>query len=1077
MRRREFLSACAAGLLATGKPAYAENLQVHYRRPPPYQPYIPLMEPGHDAFPEEKAAMELAARLREWWDAKGTRGEARFYVLPDKVVRFEIKSPGTYRTGVGKVRFEGDRISGITTIEEYTASAPQPLFRDVTGAVFQGVASFAEQLSRGVPYWVSRLDPATGIQIYGSNGIAAGDIDNDGIDEVYVCQPGGLPNRLYKNVNGRFIDISAKAGIDVLDETSCALFLDLRNVGLQDAVILRSTGPALFLNNGDGTFRLRGDAFAFQTLPQGSFTGMAAADYDRDGKLDLYLCCYNFFQTEAQYRYPTPYHDARNGPPNFLFRNRLGADGNGRFEDATAESGLNQNNNRFSFAPAWCDYDGDGWPDLYVANDFGRNNLYKNERGRFRDIAAAAGVEDIGPGMSAAWFDYDGDGRSDLYVSNMWTDAGQRVTRSDAFQPAKGAGMAETYRRHTKGNSLYRNRGDGTFTEAGAEQGVETGRWAWSSDAHDFDCDGSLEIFVTCGMMTNSVEPDLMSFFWRQVVAKSPVEAKPAAAYEGGWNALNQFIRQGNSWSGHEPNVFFVKRDGRYRDYSGVSSLDVAEDGRAFAVTDLTGDGTLGIILKSRLGPQVRVFANQCSAQRSRIVFRLRGTKSNRDAIGARVEVDGQTKWVSAGSGYLSQHTKKLHFGLGERQSAKIVKIVWPSGLEQTFGPLYAGFQYDVEEGSAELRKILLKQRFAFPNNVPTITPDNRPRLESTWFVEPIPLPDSRKGPGLVTISSREPADTLAAYSLFRRYLFEWRTDLEVPLLLLVDEKGRARKIYAHEPGATEVQEDVVAAAQPFPFDGRYLAEPQRDFYKMGASLVWAGYPAQALPYLESTLARSPKNVQTMVLIAQIHLEAKRTSAARAMLEQALAVDQASAEAWNEMGGVELTEGNPTRALDSYRKALEIKPDLTYALMNAAQASAQLDDNASAERLLKRTLEIDPRSAEAANGLGLALAKQNRLDEAKQAFERAIELRRDFGAAINNLGVLYGTRGDTNNAIAAFRYGIQVAPDEDDLYLNLARAFVKTNEREKARQVIEQWLARKPGNETALKALRALEAR
>src|SRR5207244_9656335 len=158
------------------------------------------MEPGHDEFPDEKAAMELAARLREWWAAQETRGEARFYVLPN-VVRFEIKSPGAYKTGLGKVRFEGDRISGITTIEEYVASAPRPPFRDVTDRVFESVLSFAEQLSRGVPYWTSRLDPATGIQIYGSDGIAVGDIDNDG---VYVCQPGGLPNRLYKNVNGRF---------------------------------------------------------------------------------------------------------------------------------------------------------------------------------------------------------------------------------------------------------------------------------------------------------------------------------------------------------------------------------------------------------------------------------------------------------------------------------------------------------------------------------------------------------------------------------------------------------------------------------------------------------------------------------------------------------------------------------------------------------------------------------------------------------------------------------------------------------------------------------------------------------
>ncbi len=145
-----------------------------------------------------------------------------------------------------------------------------------------------------------------------------------------------------------------------------------------------------------------------------------------------------------------------NGPPNFLFRNRLKADGSGAFEDCTAETGMDQNNDRFSFAPAWCDYNGDGWPDLYVANDFGRKNLYRNKDGHFRDVAAEAGVEDIGPGMSASWFDYDGDGKPDLYVANMWTDAGQRVIEDDKFQPAKEQPVA--YRAHTMGNSLFRNR-------------------------------------------------------------------------------------------------------------------------------------------------------------------------------------------------------------------------------------------------------------------------------------------------------------------------------------------------------------------------------------------------------------------------------------------------------------------------------------------------------------------------------------------------------------------------------------------------------------------------------------------
>lgn len=1074
MRRREFLAAAGAFLLAD-KPALSEPAKIHYRRPPPYEPYIPLIGPGRDEFPEEKTAAELAARVREWWKAEGGRGEARFYALPDNLVRFEIKSPGEYRTGVWKIELKGEHIARVTIVEEDVAKCAEPLFRDVTGALFEGVTSFQEQLSRGIPYWVARIDPGAGIDIYGSNGIAAGDIDNDGVDELYVCQPGGLPNRLYKNVGGRFVDMSEKAGVDVLDDSSCALFLDLRNIGCQDLILLRANGPALFLNNGDGTFRLKGDAFQFKAQPQGGFTGMAAADYDRDGKLDLYLCCYLFFQSEAQYRYPVPYHDARNGPPNFLFHNGLDADGNGSFTDVTAETGLNHNNDRFSFAPAWCDYDGDGWPDLYVANDFGRNNFYKNDRGRFRDLAAEAGVEDIGPGMSAAWFDYDGDGRADLYVSNMWSDAGQRVTRSPAFQPVKSGGLRESYRRHTKGNSLYRNRGDGSFAETGAAERVEAGRWAWSSDAHDFDCDGTLEIFVTCGMMTNSREPDMSSFFWRQVVAKSPTDAKPAAAYESGWNAINQFIREGYSWNGHEPNVFFVRRDGCYHDYSGVSGLDFAEDGRAFAVTDLTGDGALDLVLKSRLGPQVRVFANQCAGARNRIVLRLCGTKSNRDAIGARLDVDGQVKWLSAGSGYLSQHTKKLHFGIGDRTAVRTVKITWPSGLEQTLGPLEAGFEYTVVEGSAELKKAGLTQRFRFPENVSPVLADNRPALESAWFSEPIPLPDARRGPGLVTITSRESAATLAAYSLFRRYLFEYRADLELPLYLLVDEKGRARKIYASQPSEAQVEKDIASPARPLPFKGRYLAEPRRNLFKIGAALLWSGYSDQALPYLEADLRRTPRNVRTMVLVAQIHLEAKRTHQARRVLDQALAIDPASAEAWNELGGVEMAEGNPKGAIERYLKALDIKSDLPYALLNVAQAYAELGDHANAEKFFTRALETDPQSAEAANGLGLALANQNRLDEAKRAFERAIEIRRDYASAINNLGVLYTTRGDTNNAIAAFRYGIQVAPDEDLLYLNLGRVYVNRGERDQARRVIEQWLERKPGNETARKALRALD--
>ncbi|HEU0004741.1 MAG TPA: VCBS repeat-containing protein, partial [Terriglobia bacterium] len=456
--------------------------------------------------------------VRQWIGSLGQIRRLRFDVTQIQLgpgdranvrVRFEIASRQQeelhYRVGQWKQIWVGERLSQFEPLEETLATAVKPLFSDVTQEFLGNADSFQRQLRRGVPYWRARLDSASGIDVYGNNGIAVGDIDNDGWDEIYVCQPGGLPNRLYQRRQGRLEDITERAGVGVLDDTSSALFVDFRNSGLQDLLVLRSGGPLLFLNRGDGRFQGQPDAFRFARPPQGTFTGMAAADFDNDGRADVYLCCYIYFQSEDQYRYPAPYHDAQNGPPNFLFRNQLSSDGRGFFEDVTEASGMNQNNNRYSFAPAWCDYNGDGWPDLYVANDFGRSNLYQNQKGHFEDVAKQAGAENIGPGMSTAWFDYDGDGRPDLYVGNMWTAPGQRIVRHKEFLPAQGGG-ASAYHGHTRGNALYRNRGDGTFEDRSAREGIEMGRWAWSADALDFDNDGSPEIYVTCGMVTNAHE-------------------------------------------------------------------------------------------------------------------------------------------------------------------------------------------------------------------------------------------------------------------------------------------------------------------------------------------------------------------------------------------------------------------------------------------------------------------------------------------------------------------------------------------------------------------------------------------
>jgi tetratricopeptide (TPR) repeat protein len=955
--------------------------------------------------------------------------------------------PIQYRNDPPYARYTGMIASGADEFGPDPPMPPKPpaptgwRFADITGSVLDD-----EQLSRGIPYWLARLDPASGIDIFGNNGIAAGDIDNDGVDEIYVCQPGGLPNKLLKWSGGRFIDLSKQSGADLLDDTSCALFLDVRNRGIQDLVVLRSNGPVLFHNDGNGRFTPQPGAFRFANEPQGGFTGMAAADYDRDGRVDIYMCCYSFFQSEAQFRYPVPYFDARNGPPNFLFRN-TGA----HFEDVTAQAGLNQNNDRYSFAPAWADFDGSGFPSLYVANDFGRNNLYKNEGGRFRDVAAEAGVEDIGPGMSACWFDGSGTGRPDLYVANMWTAAGQAVVKHSAFPHP----LNEAWRGHTKGNSYYRNAGNGKFTSEAGVLGVEMGRWGWSADAADFDNDGRAELLLTCGMMTGDKQPDLMGFFWRQVVAKTPKEARADEAYENGWNAINQFIREGYSWNGGEPNVFYVRDGAKYRDVSQESGVNFADDARAFAVTELTGDGCLDVLLKNRLGPQLRVLRNRCGQSRPRIAFRLRGVKSNRDAIGARVTVDGQTKWVTAGSGYLSQHTKTLYFGAAV---AKRVTVVWPSGLVQECGELLPGRLYEIQEGEAAVASRVFKEASPIPARAPAT--ENTPRLHDTWFDDPVPLPETQDGPGLFVVTETNPK--LAAYSLFRRYLFEYRAPLETPMALLLNADGHAVKIYAKTPDKATVERDLRERRQP---------KGTRDFFKLGASLLWCGYPEEALPYLEATLVRQPDNVRTLVLAAQVHREAGRFDNASVYLDRALATDPKSAEAWNEAGGVALARGQYEQALGAFEQALRSKTGALYALLNAGQAADKLDRPALAEHYHREALRADPASAEAAQGLGLALAKQKRYTEAEKHLLDAVRRKPALSGAWNNLGVLYASKGKTAEAADALRSGIKAAPRDEQLYLNLARIYVRAGRVDEAKAVLREL----PESRIARQALAELE--
>lgn len=415
-------------------------------------------------------------------------------------------------TGFWMTRWRKDGEKGWQWLEAvleegWGGRAPRPLFTDITTCSLPDGPAY-QQLLHGADWWSANLDRASGADIYGNNGVAVADVDGDGNEDFYVCQAAGLPNRLFRsNGDGTFKEVASEAGVDLLDRSSGALFFDADNDGDPDLLVV---GDSLlfFRNDGRGQFSFEEPARTGLT-PTGKektvFTSACVADYNRDGAPDVYVASYAWQVGESGYQLPLPYYDAQNGPPNHLFHNN----GDGTFRDVTEETGLNQNNNRFSFACSWADYDNDGWPDVYVANDFGRNNLYHNEGGKFRDVAAEAGVEDIGAGMSVAWEDYDHDGWVDLYVGNMYSTAGLRTTMQPIFKPDSPSEIKGLFRRQAKGNSLFRNRGDGTFEDKSQAAGVWMGRWAWGSNFLDIDLDGNEDIYVANGYITNESTKDL----------------------------------------------------------------------------------------------------------------------------------------------------------------------------------------------------------------------------------------------------------------------------------------------------------------------------------------------------------------------------------------------------------------------------------------------------------------------------------------------------------------------------------------------------------------------------------------
>ena len=541
------------------------------------------------------------------------------------------------------------------------AIAPQPHFEDVAQKAGLTVSHISSADKR---YIVESMSGGAGLI----------DCDNDGkLDIITVngstidrFKQGGDPmiTLYHQDADFHFRDVTAAAGLTRKGWGMGVAVADYDNDGLPDIYVTGYGGNALYHNLGNCKFE---DVTDKAGVAGGGFsTGAAWGDYDRDGHLDLFVSRYVHIDLD---KLPPFGVDEKNchfkgipvqcgpwglpGESDLLFHNR----GDGTFEEVSKKAGVDDPNHYYGLGVIWGDYDNDGWPDLFVANDAGPNYLYRNKHdGTFEELGMISGISLSGDGqaqgsMGVDWGDYRHEGRMAMFVTNF------------TEQP----------------DALYRNMGKDGFSDEGQHAGIAHPTYelvGWGTSFFDFDNDGWDDLFEANG----HVYPQLDAIVG-------------AARYR-------------------EPMLLFRnKHDGTFDDVSSVLANipDASRRGAAFG--DLNNDGNVDIVVINIDGPPV-LLLNTTKSKNHRVLFKLVGTKSNRSAVGARVTVRSGTMSqfheVRAGGSYISSNDPRLHFGLGANSTMSEVEIQWPNGRVETLRDVPADFIYTIVEGEGIEQKTAL---------------------------------------------------------------------------------------------------------------------------------------------------------------------------------------------------------------------------------------------------------------------------------------------------------------------------------------------------------------------------------
>lgn len=493
------------------------------------------------------------------------------------------------------------------------------------------------------------------------------DFDRDGWNDVYVTDsaPGSL-NHLYRNLgNGTFEDVAVAMGVADLNQPGMGACMgtvwgDYDNDGYEDLLVYKWGRPELFHNDhGHGFTRVTAQAGLPAWVNAGAATWF---DYDNDGRLDLFIGGYwpdavRLEATPTTRIMPESFEYANNGGHKYVLHNL----GGGRFADATREVGLNST--RWTLAVIAIDFNQDGWPDLYVANDYGLSELYLNEPGpnggrRFREIGAASGIgRNPKSGMNASVGDVLNSGMLAIYQSNI-SEPGVLVQGNNLWVPAAP--------------------GATQFTNMASVMGVELGGWSFGAQFGDLNNDGFLDVYLVNGYVSG----DARTTYWYDFSEITGGNSRIIS------DAKNWPAMKGRSLSGYQQKRLWLNGgDGRFTEVAQAVGATDTYDGRAIALADLGNRGALDVIVANQAGPLL-LYRNQVNPNRHWVEFDLEGTTSNRSAIGAQVRLEWngqqQLQEVVAASGFAAQNQHRLHFGLGAANKVERVEIRWPDGRTQS---------------------------------------------------------------------------------------------------------------------------------------------------------------------------------------------------------------------------------------------------------------------------------------------------------------------------------------------------------------------------------------------------------